>query len=61
MFLSPDFLNAQNRNILHISILNPYIHSRISFAFVGKLSFLVEINLDLTCAYPFSVLQQRAL
>lgn len=52
MFLSPDFLNAQNRNILHISILNPYIHSRISFAFVGKLSFIVEINLDLTRAYP---------
>lgn len=59
MFVSPDFLNAQNSNILYISILNPYIHSIMSFAFVGKLSFLVEINLDLTCA--FSVLQQRAL
>ena len=27
MFISPDFLNAQNRNILYIPTLNPYIHS----------------------------------
>lgn len=54
MFISPDFLNAQNRNIIYIPTLNPYIHSRISFAFEGNLSFLVEINLDITC--EFSVL-----
>ena len=59
MFVSPDFLNPQYRNILYISILNSYIHSRISSALVGNLSFLVEINMDLTCA--FSVLQQTAL
>ena len=57
-FVSPDFLNAQNRNMLYISTLNPHIRSRLSFAFVGKLRFVVEINLDLTWA--FSVLQQRA-
>lgn len=49
MFLSPDFLNVQNRTILYKSILNPYVHSRISSAFLGELSLIVEINLDLTC------------
>ena len=58
MFISPDFLNAQNRNIVYTPTLNPYIHSRISFDFEGNLSFLAEINLDITC--EFSVLQQRA-
>lgn len=54
MCISPDFLNAQNRNILYI----PTLTHTCTVAFERNLSFLVEINLDITC--EFSVLQQRA-
>lgn len=44
----------QNMNVIYIAMLNPCIHSRISFVFVEKQRLLVQSNAALRCVLCYN-------